>query len=347
MDPLVTLSGLPGSPYTRKMLAVLRYRRIPYSFISRDEARVRGLPEPRVPLHPTFYMKGADGAVEAVTDSSPVIRRLEAEHSGRSVIPPGLAAAFIDMLLEDYGDEWLTKAMFHYRWVRGADIKRSTDVLPLWFGYARPDDVIAEEGRGFAERQIGRLHVVGSTAETGPLIEQSYERFIEVLNAHLREHPFLMGRRPGASDFAIFGQMTQLAGFDPTPMALTLERAPRVYAWSTFVEDLSGLEPAEADWFADESIPSTLADLLTEVGRTYAPVMIANARAVAEGADMFEASVDGKPWVQRTFPYQAKCVKWLHEAYASLDPGERWAVDTLLDGTGCEILVADEYQPWR
>ena len=57
-DDMVTLSGLPGSPYTRKMLALLRYRRIPYSFISRDEARARGLPEPRVPLHPTFYMKG-------------------------------------------------------------------------------------------------------------------------------------------------------------------------------------------------------------------------------------------------------------------------------------------------
>ena len=257
------------------------------------------------------------------------------------MIPSDPAAAFIDMLLEDYGDEWLTKAMFHYRWVREADIKRSTDVLPLWFGYARPDDVIAEEGRAFAERQIGRLHVVGSTAETGPLIEQSYERFIKVLNAHLREHPFLMGRRPGAGDFAVFGQLTQLAGFDPTPMALTLERAPRVYAWSTFVEDLSGLEPEEADWFSGSTTPGTLKDVITEVGRTYAPVMIANAGAVAEGVDAFEAAVDGKPWAQRTFPYQAKCVMWLRDAYASLDPAARRTVDTLLEGTGCEILVAD------
>ena len=223
------------------------------------------------------------------------------------MIPSDPAAAFIDMLLEDYGDEWLTKAMFHYRWVREADIKRSTDVLPLWFGYARPDDVIAEEGRNFAERQIGRLHVVGSTAETGPLIEESYERFIEVLNAHLRVHPYLTGRRPGASDFAVFGQLTQLAGFDPTPMALTMERAPRVYAWSTFVEDLSGLEPGEADWFTSRSVPATLVNLLKEVGRTYAPVMVADAYAVSEGAEQVEASVDGKPWQQRPFPYQAKC----------------------------------------
>jgi len=341
MDTLVTLSGLPGSPYTRKMLALLRYRRVPYSFISRNEARARGLPEPRVPLHPTFYMPGPGGELQAVTDTSPIIRRLEAEHSGRNVIPSDPAAAFIDMLLEDYGDEWLTKAMFHYRWVRPADITRSTDVLPLWFGYARPDEEIAEEGESFAERQIGRLHVVGSTAETGPLIEESYERFIEVLNAHLREHPHLMGQRPGASDFAVFGQLTQLAGFDPTPMALTLERTPRVYAWSTVVEDLSGLEPEESDWFMGRSVPVTLVDLLKEIGRTYALVMIANARAVSEGAEQFEASVDGKPWLQRPFPYQAKCVKWLREAYAALDPPARSAVDTVLDGTGCESLIAE------
>ena len=32
---------------------------------------------------------------------------------------------------------------------------------------------------------------------------------------------------------------------------------------------------------------------------------------------------------------------WLREAYAALDPAARSAVDTLLDGTGCEALVAD------
>ena len=36
-----------------------------------------------------------------------------------------------------------------------------------------------------------------------------------------------MGDRPGAADFALFGQLTQLAQFDPTAVA-DLENAPRV-----------------------------------------------------------------------------------------------------------------------
>lgn len=335
------LSGVPGSPYTRKMLAVLRYRRIPYRFIAHVDAASRGLPASKVRLLPTFYVPGPDGALQPVTDSSPIIRRLEADYLWRSIIPADPAVAFLDMLLEDYGDEWLTKAMFHYRWVYAPDIKRSAEVIPHWRGLSRPDAEIAADSREFAERQISRLHVVGSNAETGPLIEASYQRFIAALDAHLRDHPYLMGRRPGATDFAVFGQLTQLAQFDPTPMALTLERAPRVYAWTSLIEDLSGEEPGADDWFDAATLPATLTAVLAEVGRSYAPVMLANARAVAAGAATVETTVDGQRWQQQPFPYQAKCVRWLRDAYAALDDTARASVDRALAGTGCEILLAD------
>jgi len=340
MTEPVALSGAPGSPYTRKMLAVLRYRRIPYRYLIVSNPALADMPRAKVPLLPTFYLPGTDGALEAVTDSTPLIRRFEGEYAGRSLIPGNPALAFLDALIEDYADEWLTKAMFHYRWAYAADIAKASAILPCWRGLSVPDSDLAERGRAVAERQIGRLRYVGSNTVTGPIIEASYKRFLEAFEDHLRVLPYLMGRRPGASDFATYGQLTQLAEFDPTPAALTLSVAPRVTAWVGMMEDQSGVEPADEDWIDPANPPPTLKALLREVGRVYTPVMLANARAVAAGAAEVAAEVDGQAWSQQPFPYQAKCLKTLREAHAALAPDARKVVDAALDGTGCEALLA-------
>lgn len=337
-NELVTLNGVPGSPYTRKMLALLRYRRIPYRLILASHD-VSGLPRPKVSLLPTFYFPDERGELQAVTDSTPILRRLEKDFVGRAARPTDPALAFLDALLEDYGDEWLTKAMFHYRWAYEADIRKASSILPAWRRGRMPDEELRAAGKSIAERQIERLRYVGSNALTGPVIEASYVRFLEAMEAHLRHHTFLLGARPGAGDFGVYGQLTQLAHFDPTPMMLTAERAPRVYAWVGAVEDLTGLEPSEADWFDPADLPETLRAILREVGRVYAPLLLANAEAVRTGADEVRVVLDGQRWAQQPFPYQAKCLAWLREEYAALSGEARARVDAALAGTGCEILV--------
>lgn len=335
----VLLSGVPGSPYTRKMLALLRYRHIPYSLlqVSHD---VAGLPRPKVPLLPTFYFEGPDGERIPMTDSTPILRRLERERPGRGVRPPDPALALIDALLEDFGDEWLTKAMFHYRWAYDADVAKASAVLPAFTRARLPDDILQGAGRAVAERQIPRLRYVGSNATTGPVIEAGYVRFVDLMEAHLRGHRFLLGGRPAAADFAIYGQLTQLAHFDPTPMALTHARAPRLCAWVLLMEDLTGEEPVESDWADADALPPTITALLGEAGRAYAPLLLANARAVEAGQDEVRAEIDGQPWVSQPFPYQAKCLTWLREEYGALSPADRARADAALAGTGCEALFA-------
>src|SRR5690349_5178124 len=106
---LLRIVGAPGSPYSRKLRAVLRYRRIPHAWLNHGAPETRELPSPRVQIMPQLIVTGADGAAVALTDSTPLIRMLEQEVAGRSVIPPDGAVAFLDALLEDYADEWLTK----------------------------------------------------------------------------------------------------------------------------------------------------------------------------------------------------------------------------------------------
>ena len=103
---VLELMGAPGSPYTSKMLAVLRFRNIPYQLEHQGhipgsvfDRHRKKRPQARVPLLPTFYFQDEQGEEIAVTDSSPLIRRFEKEYERRSIIPGDPALAFIDMLV--------------------------------------------------------------------------------------------------------------------------------------------------------------------------------------------------------------------------------------------------------
>ncbi len=337
----IKILGSPGSPYSRKLRAVLRFRRVPHLWIQRgsvDEGRVPPIP---VRLIPVLVFPGPDGAYdEAAIDTTPLIRRLEREWKERSVIPSDPVIGFLDALLEDYADEWLTKCMFHYRWAYDADVTFAGAVLPRFGRTQGSDAELAPFSKMISERQISRLYVVGSNETTTPVIEASYRRLLQLLDARLSESPFVLGRRPAASDFGLFGQLTQLAQFDPTPMALVRAEAPRLVAWLSNVEDLSGLGVEDSDWHARDVIPETLQALLGEVGRVYAPFLLANAQALESGAEQVECEIDGRPWVQKPFPYQGKCLAALREHYAALGAGDRASVERILNGSGCEALLA-------
>ncbi len=333
--------GAIGSPYSRKLRAVYRYRRIRHVWIHQGSPEAEGLPKPRVTLLPQLITPSERGELEARVDSTPLIRALEARFSGtRSVIPADPAVAFLDALIEDYADEWLTKAMFHYRWSYAPDIAKASAILPRWAGSQQSDERLEKTAHGFAARQIGRLAVVGSSSETAPVIEGSFLRLLEILEKHFLDHRFVLGDRPGVGDFGLYGQLTQLALFDPTPMALTLERAPRVFAYADRLDDLSGLEPKPEDWLSRNALPETFRALLREIGRTYAPFLIANAAALAEGREHVECEIDGRAFRQSPFAYQGKCLEWLRRDYRALSSSDRGAVDRALAGSGCEALFA-------
>ncbi len=332
--------GIHGSPYSRKLLAALRYRRLPYSWIVRDSPEDADLPRPRVSLLPQLISDGDGGTPVAVTDSTPILRELDRLHPERRLRPPDPVVALLDAVLEDWADEWLTKPMFHYRWAFADDIHRASQILPRWSRPQRSDDEVRIGGGMFAQRQIGRLGVVGSNATTAAVIEDSYHRSLALLSEHLVSKRFLMGSRPGVSDFAVYGQLTQLTGFDPTPSAIALALAPRVVAWVDVMDELSGLEPVSEDWITRDAVPATLRALLAEVGRVYVPFLLANAAAIERGAASVECTIDGRPWTQQPFPYQAKCLTWLRDEHAALSEPDRRAADALLAGSGCEALFA-------
>ena len=180
---------------------------------------------------------------------------------------------------------------------------------------------------------------MGSNEVTAPVIDASYRRLLTALETHLQQQPYLMGKRPGASDFALYGQLSQLVGFDPTPRAIAHAISPRAVAYSGLMEDQTGIEPADTDWSTAEDAPSSLKGILNEVGRVYAPALLANAQAMQAGEKTWETEIEGCRWAQQTFNYQGKCLQWINEEYQALSKSDRSRVDLLLEGTGCEAII--------
>lgn len=330
MSGRLELTGAPGSPYTRKMLALLRYRHIPHNVIwGGAMAAPEGYPKPKVGLLPTFYFEGEDGALEAAVDSTPIIRRLETDYAGRSVIPDDEVLRFLDLLIEDYADEWLTKAMFHFRWAFQADADHAAPLLIHWALPQMADEQVDTMAAQFAKRQIDRLYVVGSNEITAKTIEDSYVRILNILDKLIQNQGFILGSRPSSCDFALYGQLTQLTTVEPTSAALTNRHAQRVRGWVDRVDDLSGHK--DGAWLAADKFEN-LREILGEIQKVYAPFLIANGKAVAAGLESFECEIDGRLWTQPIFPYQAKCLASLCQAHARLSDEAKMQVDDLTGG---------------
>ncbi len=321
------INGALGSPYSMKMRALMRYRRIPHLWVHGADSR-DALSKVKAPVIPV--MEYPDGTVH--NDSTPLIYDLEARHTERSVIPPDPAHAFIAHLIEDFADEWVTKAMFGYRWLEEVDQIQ----MSRWLAFDAMKGGGLATSQGYAEqfraRQVGRMAIVGCTVENFPLIEASTRAILGALETHVVDQHCLFGTRPSMAEFGMYGQLSQL-GVDPTAQAMMRKDFPYSFRWLLHIDDMSGIT---GDWDqADAPFAPIITAWLQQVGEIYMPFLLANAAAVAAGEDSFHIAAMGLPYTQGVFKYQVKCLADLRARYAALDAKARARIDPLLAQTGC------------
>ena len=344
MTERIKVFGAPASPYTQKMISIMRYRHIAYEFyigdVSGRLSRLEGIEPPKPVLLPTLLLKDGQGNLKATTDTTPIIKRFENEYPDRKLLPEDPALSFINYLLEDFGDEWVTKYMFHYRWYFEEDANNASTILPLSDLATNMDDgTLKEVKKMIHDRQHGRLWVVGSNDTTAKLIDSSYRRFVKLMDDHLSVSRFLFGEKPSSADFAIYGQLTQLIGFDPTSRRVASENSLRLVSWVDVMADLSGHDVNNSNWTCLEDSPPSLKEIMKEFGQMYVPALLANAKAIMEGDETWETEIDGSTWKQKAFPYQAKCLKWIKEEFNTLSKNDKTRIKTFLEGTGCEAIL--------
>ena len=366
-DP-IKVFGNVGSPYTQKILSLLRYKNIPYTVSWGDVVQnlsFLDIQPPKPVLLPTIVLKDKNGSDICKTDTTPIIRYLEDIYKDKSVIPNSSVLRFLNYLLEDFADEWTTKYMFHYRWYFNEDAENAKKMLVLQHKIDIDDESMNQFSDVIADRQINRLWVVGSNNDTANLIDQSYKRYLLLMENHLKHLPFMFGQRPSSSDFGLYGQLTQLVGFDPTPRNIAYKKSPRTVSWVNIMSDLSGLHDSggigeffgvkgnksdnksklnyfddnDYGWIDIDNIPDSLIQIFNEVGKVYIPCLIANAKAYENGDEVWETNIDGSIWKQKTFPYQVKCLNWIKDEFNKLSANDKKTTLDLIGGSGCEDIL--------
>jgi glutathione S-transferase len=267
-------------------------------------------------------------------DSTPILEFLEKEHPEPSLHPADPALRFLSELLEEYGDEWGNKLMFHYRWGYPADQKHRAGTLSRGMLEGHPLRVFAPIfARFMVRRMVPRMAFAGANENNAPLLIESFRRLVAMLEAHLQKRPYLFGGRPAFGDFGLWGQLHQ-AWIDPTCGAYMTERAPALVAW---IERM--LEPRQVGAF--ESLPElepTLRPIFeTEVARFLA-WDAANAESWQAGRERTELSMGGQRYYQKTFKYPAQTLGIVREKFSAV------ATDASLHGfleeSGCLPYLA-------
>jgi glutathione S-transferase len=316
--------GSELSPYSVKVRSYFRYKGLAHEWIPRSPAvQAEFQKYARLPLVPLVVTPEGEG----LQDSTPIIERFEAAQPSLASQDPTLD--FISALLEEYGDEWGNKWMFHYRWRYPSDIWATAERLACQMTGSDDALAVAQARDAIAERMTGRLGFVGSNEATEGLIETSFKHALSLLEVHLQTRPYLMGGRPAMADFGLWGQFYE-AATDPMPGAIMRAAAPKVMAW---VQRM--LTPKNEGSFETwPALAPTLMPLLKdEVGGLFLPWSVANAAAIGRGDKSFETLLGTTTWTQEPQKYHARSLAELRRKYASAAGSPGLAV--ILKESGC------------
>jgi glutathione S-transferase len=318
--------GAEMSPYSVKVRSYFRYKDIPYQWVLRNaDSHAEYEKYAKMPIIPLVVTPEGVG----IQDSTPIIDKIEKLFPEPSIHPDDPVTGFISALVEEFGDEWGNKWMFHHRWARDVDQISSAGRIARMRGPKAGEQEHAAFAGQVRARMVDRVWFVGSNAVTAPQIEAGFLDMLGLLDKHLATRPYLFGGRPAFGDFGLWGQIYEM-WTDPTAGGLIGGSAPHVLDW---VQRM--LWPkAEGGFEAWSMLEPTLMPILREhVGKQFMPWTCANENAVAEAKEEFSVTLGDKVWTQKPQKYHARSLGMLRARYAAV--ADKAALDPVLEAAGC------------
>lgn len=367
--PTLTLLAAEHSYFSAKARSYLRYKGQQGVFFQEALATLdiyKNAIQPLVGVNfiPVLLVHDENGAIkDAIQDTSLIIDYVEANFptDTPSITPVTPVQKFVSYLVELWADEWLKMPAMHYRW---SFLEENQKYLVHEWGLVstphlstseRDDLVLNSKGKGATFTAMkGTLPLLGVTAQTKPEIERSFMNLLSFLEAHFREHKYLLGARPCLGDFAIVGPFYAHLYRDPKPSSILRSHAP---ALCEYLERMNGMRPAyeatftvnkderilrsssidqvqfgrvvkHGDFLPNDFIPNTLLPILKLIFEEHIPVLLSTCQELSEFFSASTVSFD-TPLPRTTGYHQFKLGKAVETRLAY--PYDVWMLQRCLD----------------
>lgn len=302
------LIGGEMSPYSVKARAYLRYKNVPHVWLNRADHEKEFQKHARLPLVPLLITP--DG--EPMQDSTPILDYIDAHFPDPATHPDDEVLRFLSLLIEEYGDEWGNKLMFHHRWWDEVDQLASARALAHAFNPDADAETLKQTEQAVKARMSGRGDFVGSNEGTKSLIERYLSALLDILEAHLADRPYLFGGRPAFGDFGLAAQLYE-AALDPTAGGIIRARFPQVLDWCYRMQNPRN----DGAWESWDALETTLMPLVENIGKFFLPWSAANAEALAGEQPSFTVALPDGDYTQPPQKYHARSLSALREKYAA------------------------------
>jgi glutathione S-transferase len=358
MTEIHKLYAITHSLYSGRARSYLIKQGIAFQELStgHESFKAEVLPKGKLATIPTLVTP----AGEVIRDGAAIIEHFEAA-SGRPCRPSGPKQQVISALFDVIGTDGLLRPAMHYRWNFPED---NLEFVRYHFLHSQRDTPQREEK---TEAMMNRMRhagmIFGVTDQTRDLVESLYLEYLDALNAHFEQYPYLLGWRPCVGDFGLLAPMYAHLGRDPYPARLMQQRATRVYRW---VERMNRADQDAPEYFnagtgflAYDEVPETLLAVLRVLAQDFVPETRAAAEFInawlaenqpeagepavgrlAQAMGTAEFTLRGETITALAQPYRFYLLQRIQSIYADLDSTGRVAVDETLEACGMSAILS-------
>ncbi len=288
-DPYV-LYGASISLFTRKLEAALRFYDAPFRVEDKTDQNRDEL-ESRAHTHQIPVLRTPDDWV--IADTTPIIDMLDGRFPRRRLVPEGERGVLVS-IVEEVLDEWVARAMVHFRW---HNLENVAFVVSLLTGKPMSE----EDARAFPLARWGlrACRATGTETESQQkAAEREYLSLLGVLEKQLATTRYALGDRPTAVDAILLGGLRAHTHHDPIP---DLSSFPRVLAWNA--EGGADAWDGSGELAAFPETTPFGAHVLALARDAYAPFVLGNADALATGRKSFHGRTYGEDVSYLARPY--------------------------------------------